>query len=113
MHLLAEILRDLLIFIGAMIVLLVALVLIVSNLPEQNPLKRILSALSMRVGATLLAGVFALPIEPIPGLDVAYDIGVPLALAWFWYTFFRDTYHGRPQTRDLKWAAGPTIEHEP
>jgi hypothetical protein len=46
--------------------------------------------LSYRVGATLAAGVVAIPIEPLPGLDVLYDIGVPILLIWYWFTFFRD-----------------------
>jgi len=46
--------------------------------------------LSYRIGATLAAGAVAIPIEPIPGLDVFYDIGVPIALIWYWFTFFRD-----------------------
>jgi hypothetical protein len=92
----ADIIRDLLIFVGAMATLLVAAVVVVSRLPDTNPLKRILSALCYRLGATLAAGVVAIPIEPIPGLDVAYDIGVPIALIWYWWTFFRDARHMMP-----------------
>ena len=58
-------------------------------MPDDNPLKRILSALSWRVGATFAAGALAIPIEPIPGLDTLYDIGVPIALLWYWFTFFK------------------------
>jgi len=32
----------------------------------------------------------AIPLEPIPGIDLLYDIGVPIVLIWYWYTFFRD-----------------------
>jgi hypothetical protein len=85
-----EIIRDLLTFIAVMFALCIVLIIVVSNLSDQNPLKRILTALSYRVGATLLAGAVAVPVEPIPGLDVLYDIGVPLALIWYWFTFFRD-----------------------
>jgi hypothetical protein len=59
-------------------------------MPESNPLKRVLSALSYRLGATIAAGAVAIPIEPIPGIDMLYDFGVPIALIWYWYTFFRD-----------------------
>jgi hypothetical protein len=41
----AEIIRDLLIFVGVIAVLLVALVVVVSKLPDTNPLKRLLTAL--------------------------------------------------------------------
>jgi hypothetical protein len=84
-----ELIRDLLIFVVAMFALLIALVVIVSRMPDDNPLKRILSALSWRVGATFAAGALAIPIEPIPGLDTLYDIGVPIALLWYWFTFFK------------------------
>jgi hypothetical protein len=86
----AEIVRDLLIFIVVMTALLIALVVIVSRMPDTNPLKRVLSALSYRLGATIAAGAVAIPIEPIPGIDMLYDFGVPIALIWYWYTFFRD-----------------------
>lgn len=85
-----EILRDLLIFVAVMSALLIALLVIISKLPDDNPLKRILHALSYRVGATAAAGMLAIPVEPIPGLDALYDIAVPLALIWYWYTFFRN-----------------------
>jgi hypothetical protein len=55
------------------------------------------NALSYRVGATLAAGMIAVPVEPIPGLDVLYDIAIPIALIWYWFTFFRDAI--RPAER--------------
>jgi hypothetical protein len=85
-----EIIRDLLIFVGAMTALLVVLIVVVSKMPADNPLKRVLTALCYRVGATAAAGLVAIPVEPIPGLDALYDIAVPLALIWYWFTFFRD-----------------------
>jgi hypothetical protein len=86
----AEIIRDLLIFVGLIAALLIALIVVVSKLPDTNPLKRVLTALCYRLGATLAAGAIAIPLEPIPGIDVAYDIGVPIALIWYWFTFFRN-----------------------
>jgi hypothetical protein len=84
-----EIFRDLLIFVAVMFALSIVLLVVVSKMPDDNPLKRIITALSYRVGATLAAGVVAI-IEPLPGLDVLYDIGVPILLIWYWFTFFRD-----------------------
>ena len=84
------IIRDLLIFVVAMSALMVALLVIVSRLPDDNPLKRIMVALSYRIGATAAAGLLAIPATPIPGFDAVVDIGAPLALLWYWYTFFRD-----------------------
>src|SRR5690349_11057564 len=97
-----EIIRDLLIFIAAMFAMCIVLIVVVSSLPDHNPLKRILTALSYRMGATVLAGVVAVPVEPIPGLDVIYDLAVPIALIWYWLTFFRDA------VRSSKTASPPT-----
>src|SRR6478736_5513430 len=85
-----EIIRDLLIFVAVMFALCIVLVVVISKMPDDNPLKRILTALSYRLAATLAAGAVAIPIEPIPGLDALYDIAVPIALIWYWFTFFRD-----------------------
>src|SRR5580700_1642876 len=86
----AEIIRDLLIFVGVITALLITLVVVVSRMHDTNPLKRVLTALCYRLGATLAAGAIAIPVEPIPGIDLLYDVGVPIALLWYWYTFFRD-----------------------
>ena len=103
-----ELIRDLLIFIAVMFALCLVLIVVISMLPDDNPLKRILTALSHRIGATLAAGMIAVPVEPIPGLDVLYDIAIPIALIWYWFTFFRDAIrpaerseHVRPTARDV------------
>ena len=70
--------------------LLIVLIAVVSKMPNTNPLKRVLTALCYRLGATLAAGAVAIPLEPIPGIDLLYDIGVPIVLVWYWFTFFRD-----------------------
>jgi hypothetical protein len=88
----AEIIRDLLIFVGVITALLIALVVVISKMPDTNPLKRILTALSYRLGATLAAGALAIPLEPIPGIDALYDIGVPIVLIWYWFTFFKSAF---------------------
>ena len=92
---LAEIIRDLLIFIFLMFVLLVGLVVVVLKLPADHPIKKTLIALCWRIGATMGAGAMAVPIEPIPGLDALYDVGVPVVLLLYWYSFIRDAYRGR------------------
>jgi hypothetical protein len=86
----AEIIRDLLIFVVAMVALLIVLIVVISMMPNDNPLKRVLTALSYRVGAMVAAGMVAIPIEPIPGLDFLYDIGVPVLLLLYWFSFFKD-----------------------
>lgn len=110
----AEIIRDLLIFVVAMTALLIVLLVVVSRMPDTNPLKRLLTALSYRVGATVAAGAVAIPIEPIPGIDALYDIGVPIALIWYWYTFFRDAYRAHSaQSRSDQQPPLRTVEEEP
>jgi hypothetical protein len=85
-----DIIRDLLIFIAVMFALCIVLIVVVAKMPDDNPLKRLLTAFTCRVGATLVAGAVAVPTEPIPGLDVLYDLAVPVALIWYWFTFFRN-----------------------
>jgi hypothetical protein len=107
---LMEIIRDLLIFIAVMFALCIVLIAVISNMPDDNPLKRLLTAFTYRMGATLAAGAIAVPVEPIPGLDVLYDIAVPIALTWYWFTFFRDALRSsrggsegpRPSTSQTK-----------
>jgi hypothetical protein len=94
-----EIVRDLLVFVAVMTALLIALVVIVSRLPDTNPLKRLLTALSYRVGATAAAGALAIPIEPIPGLDAVYDIGAPILLLRYWFTFFKNAGRLMPKPK--------------
>jgi hypothetical protein len=94
----AEIIRDLLIFVGVLAALLVALVVVVAKLPDTNPLKRVLTALCY----TLAAGAIAIPLEPIPGIDLAYDVAVPIALIWYWFTFFRDAHRTVSHTPSQK-----------
>jgi hypothetical protein len=106
----AEIIRDLLIFVVAMTALLIALIVVVSKMPDDNPLKRLLSALSYRVGATVAAGAVAIPIEPIPGIDALYDVAVPIALIWYWFTFFRDA--GRMMTNATSPRGARQFNHD-
>ncbi len=92
------IIRDLLVFVVAMTALLIALLVIVARMPDDNPLKRMLTALSWRVGATAAAGMIAAPAAPIPGLDAVVDIGAPILLLWYWWTFFRGLWADRAKS---------------
>ena len=85
-----QIIRDLLIFVVAMSAVLGALLVVISRMPNDNPLKRILVALCYRVGATAAAGMLVIPATPIPGLDAIVDFGAPIAVIWYWWTFFRN-----------------------
>lgn len=92
-----------------MFVFFVALIVVISRLNNENPLKRVLSALSFRAAATLAVGAVALPVEFVPGIDALYDIAAPIGLVWFWYTFFRDLHRSampsgnrRPPSKPVK-----------
>jgi heme A synthase len=77
--------------VGAVVVLVAlcfALLVVVSRMPPENPLRQVMNLLLVRLGVTAATGALAIPIEPIPGLDVLYDVGAPLFLIYFWYTFF-------------------------
>jgi hypothetical protein len=87
MSFLELVVRDLLIFVGVCAALLVVLLIVVARLPRDNPLRQLLGELCRHLAVTLAAGVVAIPIEPIPGLDVAYDTVVPLALLYYWARF--------------------------
>ncbi len=92
MHLLqtaGTIFVGLVIALGVLTALLVALLIVAIRMPAGNPVRRVLGALSLRIAAMVAAGLLAIPIEPIPGLDVAYDLAAPLGLLVFWVTFFR------------------------
>ena len=86
----SAILQDLLIFVGAMTVILVTLVAAIFVMQRNNRLRPILAALSYRVAATLGASLVAIPVEPIPVIDMLYDVGAPIFLLYYWYTFFRN-----------------------
>jgi hypothetical protein len=87
LNLIGQIVRDLLIFVGVCLALLVTLLIVVARMPRDNPLRQLLSELCRHLAVTLAAGVVAIPIEPIPGLDVAYDTLVPIALLYYWIKF--------------------------
>lgn len=116
---LATVFRYLFVFTGLTIAVLLAALLIIARLPSDNPLKRILHALSLRVAATLAAGVVAIPIEPIPGLDAVYDVGALIALGIFWFTFVRDaaaiiseSQRGSVMPKSLRYPGTITIEEQ-
>ncbi len=70
--------------------LLVILTIVAARLPPDNPLKRILHALCVRITAMLGVGAVAIPIQPIPGLDVAYDAGALVLGVYLAFTFLKE-----------------------
>jgi hypothetical protein len=85
-----EIVRGLLIFVGAMFVLLVVLVVIVSKMPRENPLRLTLAALARRVAATWGLALIDIPATAMQPIGDVWDLATLIFLAYYWYTFFRD-----------------------
>lgn len=71
-------------FVAAMVLLVVVMRM------ESNPLKDVLSSLLWRVGATVGILTIGLPIQPVPDVDVAYDLGGTIVLAIYWIGFIKD-----------------------
>lgn len=96
----------LLIFTAVMFALFIVLIVVISYMPDNNPLKRILTALSYRVAATFGATAVAIPLEVAPPVELAYDIVAPAVLAFYWFTFFRNIYREhfgeKPPVRPIK-----------
>ena len=88
MDTLMSVVKGILIAVGALVVVLLVLLLVISRLPRGNRARLLMSALAMRVGATAFAGLVAVPIEPIAGLDVLYDVAAPIILLVYWLRFF-------------------------
>jgi hypothetical protein len=107
----ADFIRDLLIVIGAMAVLLIVVLIIIWKMRKTNPVRRVLQLLAYRLGATVVAGAAAVPIEPIPLLDAIYDIGVPIVLIWYWLTLFREVKRG-PGSAGLQGPVQREGEHD-
>jgi hypothetical protein len=94
----------------ALIALCLVLLVIVSRMPADNPLRQVLNLLIARIGVTAAAGALAIPIEPIPGLDVLYDIGAPVLLIYYWYTLFRKIGPIWSKSRGGPRTSGPTVD---
>jgi predicted permease len=69
----AEIIRNLPIFVGAIAALLITLVVVVSKMPDTNPLKRILTALCSARG-NIGSWSCRYPVRTHTRIDVLYDI---------------------------------------
>jgi hypothetical protein len=107
------VIRDILLLVAVMTALLVGLLVAITQLPSGNALRRVLAALCLRIAAMIGAGLLAIPLEPIPGLDVAYDIAAPLGLLIFWVTFFRRAAAILKQARTVSRPSAPEARLPP
>ena len=91
-HMLADVLHFIefiLIFALALLALFIVLLIVVSMMPKNNPLRIILTALAHRVGAT--AGLMMLdPVATaLPAAGEVWDLITIIGLIYFWYTFLK------------------------
>lgn len=77
------------VFALVLIALFVVLLIVVSKMPHDNPLKMILSSLSYRVGATAGLMIVDPVVTPVPAVGELFDIGTLIFLVYYWYTFFK------------------------
>jgi hypothetical protein len=98
----------LLLFALALIVLFVVLLVVVSKMPNDNPLKMLLSALSHRVGAT--AGLMV--VDPVatglPVIGEVWDFATTAWLIYLWFTFLRRLPGMYAAWRASPYASGET-----
>jgi hypothetical protein len=90
MEWIAELVRDLLIFVAVMFALFIVLIVVISRMPPDNPLRQVLVALARRVAATWGLALIDIPASTLQPIGDLWDIGTLLFLAYYWYTFFRD-----------------------
>jgi hypothetical protein len=79
----------LLLFAFALTVLFVILLVVISKMPNDNPLKMLLSALSRRVGATAALMVVDPVATGLPVIGEVWDFATIAWLVYFWFTFLR------------------------
>jgi hypothetical protein len=65
----------------------IGLTLATLALPESSRVRPILQALTLRLGLLVVVGLVAMPIQPVAGLNVAYDVTAALLLIWSAVTF--------------------------
>jgi hypothetical protein len=97
----------LLLFALALVVLFVVLLVVISKMPNDNPLKMLLSALSHRVGATAALMVVDPVATGLPVIGEVWDFATIAWLIYFWFTFLR-----RLPAMYAAWRASPFASGE-
>jgi len=99
-----------------LIALAMVLFVVIMRMPGSNPLKDVLTSLLWRLGATAGVAAVAIPIQPVPGVDAAYDMGSSLLLAAYWLGFLWDiarAFKGnRPPPAPVMKTVAPSQEEE-
>src|SRR5215813_6358060 len=90
MDTIGDIIKYLLIFMGAMFVLLLVVLAILYRMSPTHPWRLVLAAFARRLAATWGIALIDIPATAIQPLGDVWDVGTLIFLAWYWYTFFRD-----------------------
>jgi len=90
MDTIGDIIKYLLIFMGAMFVLLLVVLAILWKLSPTHPWRLVLAALARRLAATWGVALIDIPATALQPLGDVWDVGTLIFLAYYWYTFFRD-----------------------
>jgi hypothetical protein len=72
-----------------MFVLLIVLIVVISRMPVEKPLRQTFAALARRVAATGGLALIDIPATAMQPIGDLWDIG-SLLFSYYWYTFFRN-----------------------
>jgi hypothetical protein len=97
----------------AFIALFVVLIVVVSKMPNDNPLKMILTALSHRVGATGGLMIVDPVATSLPVVGELWDVATIAWLVYFWYTFFKQLPAMRAAWNSSPYASTQTASRPP
>jgi hypothetical protein len=68
--------------------LFLLLIVLVRFLPR-SPWRDILDAISKRIGVTAAVTAVSIPVDFVPGVDVAYDVVSLIFLIWYWFRLIK------------------------
>lgn len=81
-------LKTLVICLTVLTVLFILLIVLVNFLPR-SPLRAILGAITQRIGVTAAVTAVSIPVDLVPGFDVAYDVVGLIFLVWYWFRLIK------------------------
>lgn len=99
----------------ALIVLFIVLLIVVLKMPNNNPLKMVLSALLHRLGATAGLMVIDPAATALPVVGEVWDLATIAWLIYFWYTFFKQlpAMHNTAQRASPQRPTTPSFPRKP
>lgn len=108
MEIIAQIIETVVFGIVALVALLVVLIIAVSFMPKENPLRQLMAALARPVGVMVGTGVVSLPLDIFPPLEGVYDIAALIFIIFSWLKFFKVARGILPQIFSHAPSAAPS-----